>query len=242
MPRPIGTRAFTLLELVISMATVAVLLTLLVPALSSARDVSYREQCADNLATIGATMFVYLEEHNGQFPAVPGQPGWHWGGLRFSNVDGSAFLDSRRPLNRAVLIGLGGELAARVFCCPADSGIAGEVEAAGTGRRTACQSFGTSYRANDRLFDARLAGVTEEVLGLHRDQITAAPSRFLVLGDAGWYEQAESTGRRADWHGKPGFCNVLFLDGSVRFREIRPREEGGPVVFDPVTPGFVPGE
>jgi prepilin-type processing-associated H-X9-DG protein len=152
-------------------------------------------------------------------------------------MDESPFLDMSRPLSRWMSPSRVTGPEAAGFCCPADRGITGEASEFGTGRRTACRSFGTSYRGNAPLFDARLAGITDEPRGIRREEITATPSRLLVIGDAGWYENAEATGRNADWHGRPGYANLLFLDGSVRFREVLPRGQGGPVVFDPIPSG-----
>jgi prepilin-type processing-associated H-X9-DG protein len=57
------------------------------------------------------------------------------------------------------------------------------------------------------------------------------------MGDPVWYEVAEETGRKADWHGQPNAGNLLFLDGSVRFLTVRPRRIVGPILFDPAPVG-----
>lgn len=229
-------RGFTLLELVISLVLVVVLLTLLVPALQSARTASQREQCAGNLRTLGVILHDYTEQHNDQLPYAPGQPSWQYGGLRYSAAKRESFLDQSRALNRWLLSTqphLDGEA---LFCCPADYGIRGDHPEAGTGRRSCCHAFGTSYRANASLFDARLTGLTDRQRGMYRSEITAAPSRLLVLGDAVWYEAYESTGRDADWHGEAGIGNVLFFDGSVKFQRVWPKERVGPITLNPFSP------
>lgn len=232
--------AFTLVEVLIAVGLIVVLLSLLLPALTSARSFSHREQCAENLRKIGQAVKNCLAENGDEFPFVPVQPGWQWGGVRFSAVDGSPFLDYNRPLNQCISPGDARGRATQMFCCPADRGIAGEVGDIGTGRRTACRSFGTSYRANPALFDARLAGLPDEARGLRRAEITTSPARLLVMGDAMWYEVAENTGRTADWHGEGAKANLLFLDGSVRFREVLPRGVVGPVMFDPIPTHAMP--
>jgi len=226
--------AFALIELLISVILIVVLLALFVPALFSVRAVSQREQCATNLGRIGTAMHMYLEEHNEQFPTVTHQPGWHYGGVRFSSTDGLPFLDASRPLNRWLYPYTPYGDVAHTFCCPADIGITGDIAEIGTGRRSVCRSFGTSYRANAVFFDARIAGLDVEPRGMYRSEIITAPSRMLVLGDAVWFEVAEQTGRSANWHQLPDTGNILFLDNSVRFQAVRPRGVTGPVMLDPI--------
>jgi prepilin-type processing-associated H-X9-DG protein len=231
MPMHRARRAFTLLEAVISVALIAVLLAILLPALFSARAAGFRERCADNQRSLGRAWQAYLGDHDGQFPVGLTRLGWHYGGARFSAVDGAPFLDPARPINRHLR---GDAVGADVFHCPADNGIAHEHAEAGTGSRTAFRAFGTSYRANGQLLDARRCGLDTAHRGVRRREVTTAPSRMLVMGDAVWYEVAEQTGRSAAWHGEDRAGNMLFLDGSVRFVTIRPRDRAGPVVFDPV--------
>jgi prepilin-type processing-associated H-X9-DG protein len=224
---------FNLLELVISLGIILVLLAVLIPALSSARAHSHRLTCAARERHLGSAWELYLADHDDRFPFVPIQPGWHYGGVRFSAVTGQSFLDSQRPLNPYVGAAAVGESGHALFRCPADCGIRHQLEAVGTGGRTAYSSFGTSFRINAALVDARIGGVADEPRGLHRHEITTAPSRMLLLGDPLWYETYEQTGRDADWHADGGSSNLLFMDGSVRFLPILPRGQRGPVVAEP---------
>ncbi len=240
---------FSLVELAAAIGLTVALLALLVPALSSARAIAHRDQCAAHLTQIGGALQQYLDTNDGEFPHVAVSPAWHWGGIRYSPASDETFLDTSRPLSLALSpFSVRGEIT-HTFCCPADSGIGGETAHMGTGHRTVCRAFGTSYRANAGLFDARLLGMTDVARGIRRSEIVVSPSRLLVLGDPVWYEVYESTGRSADWHslavqsneyspaknaGEIG--NVLFLDGSVRFQAVRPRGEIGPIALEP-TPG-----
>jgi len=238
-------RGLTLLETAISLGLIAVLVSLLIPILSTARQASYRDQCAANQRVIGQAWQTCVEDHNKQFPHVPLQPGWFWGGVRFSSVDDLTFPDFERPLNAYLPLRQTSDYDSVCVCCPADRGISSPSASVGTGGRTAFRSFGTSYRANAALLDARLARLPpasageafNEDRGLRRSEITTAPSRLVLAGDPVWFEVSESTGRVADWHGKPSSGNLLFLDGSVRFMTIHPRPYIGPMVFDPIMPG-----
>lgn len=237
MPAQRHTRAFSLIELIAAIILISILLALFIPAMHLARSVSQREQCAENLARLGSALHHYLEDNNHQFPTVLDQPSWRYGGVRFSAADGTPFLDTNRPLNQFLIYH---HAAANAFCCPADIGITGEIPEIGTGTRSACRAFGTSYRANPSLFDSRIAGIPGKGRGLYRNEIITAPSRMLVLGDAIWYEVAESTGRNANWHQQPDTGNILFLDNSVRFQSVNPRGISGPVVLDPFPSAIQP--
>ncbi|MCZ6544024.1 MAG: type II secretion system protein [Phycisphaerales bacterium] len=238
MARHCSRHGFTMLELLVSLAVASMLLAVLLPTLSSGRVLSRRAICAGNQRFIGQAWEAYLQSNNARFPALYVQPAWHYGGVRFSSVDGDAFLDYDRPLNRFLPDRRLDVPRENVFRCPADRGITDEDGMIGTGQRSAYRAFGTSYRANAALFNAQPdqneSGQVQ--YGLGRDEITTAPSRLVVMGDPVWYEVSRSTGRSANWHGPPHAGNLLFLDGSVRFVTIEPRGAVGPVVFDPVAP------
>lgn len=242
--RPPG--GFSLLELLVYTLIVGVLMAILIPALTSARTLNFRMICADQQREIGRAWAAYVDEHNA-FPFVANQPGWHYAGARTSTITGGTNLDMDRPLSRylsrrwmTVDPDIDGGSMRHVFCCPADEGITDESGLVGTGRRTACVAYGTSYRANHLLVDAALAGVSDERRGVKLGEITASPSRLLVMGDAVWYESWAETGRSADWHGVPGAGNMLFLDGSVQFSTMTPRHETGAILLDPTYPSGTP--
>ncbi|MEN0020838.1 MAG: type II secretion system protein [Planctomycetota bacterium] len=68
-------RAFTLIELLVSIAVIGVLLSILLPALSAARNSAQTAVCAANLRQIALISWTYADENNGFGPAL-GQP---WG-------------------------------------------------------------------------------------------------------------------------------------------------------------------
>ena len=60
--------AFTLVELLVLVAILAVVGVLLLPALGGARELSSRAACANNLRQIGLGMLAYSEDYKGFFP------------------------------------------------------------------------------------------------------------------------------------------------------------------------------
>lgn len=236
MTRRVACRAFSLVEVAVSLAVTTVLIAVLVPALTSARIASMRETCASNQRNLFGAWDGYLDE-NKQFPPSRGEPPWHWGGVRHNTVDNQPYIDFNRPINRHLSArSLDSKVAEQWFCCPADFGITDATGLAGTGRRTACQSFGTSYRGNDRLLDARLAGLSDESRGVARNEIVTPPEHMAIMGDGTWFEVMSRTGRLTDWHRTANASNLLFLDGSVRFVSLDPLSRESVTMFYPVYP------
>src|SRR5437879_2246464 len=60
--------AFTLVELLVVIAIIAVLIALLIPALSGIREQANRVKCMSNLKSIGQAMKIYANDNKGQYP------------------------------------------------------------------------------------------------------------------------------------------------------------------------------
>ncbi len=60
--------SFTLMELLIVVVIIALLVSILLPALSAARGQSMKLQCLSNMHRLGISMQLYLDSNNGVFP------------------------------------------------------------------------------------------------------------------------------------------------------------------------------
>src|SRR6266571_5553370 len=64
--------AFTIVELLVTIAIIALLLALLLPALNKARRSAQRTACLSNLQHIGSALFLYASDGRGSFPTIGG--------------------------------------------------------------------------------------------------------------------------------------------------------------------------
>ena len=90
-------KAFTLIELLVAIAILAILVGLLFPLFSSAREQARRLACRNNLRSMGSAMLTYMQQYGkGRFYAWPGTQapqftGGQWIATLYSNALRSPF-------------------------------------------------------------------------------------------------------------------------------------------------------
>lgn len=78
--------AFTLIELLVVIAIIAILASLLAPAIGRAKSRAQSGQCLSNLKQLGVATLLYAQDHNGVVQIdAPLEPGKTWGSILSSN-------------------------------------------------------------------------------------------------------------------------------------------------------------
>ena len=180
--------AFTLLELLFTVAIIGTLAAILLPALARAREAARRASCLNNLSQIGIAMHMYAQENDGQLP-------WSGGG---GNAD--ALMDFASEYVRD----------SKVFFCPSDT-LAGEANDDLYAPRTnTVLGKGRSYRTSYEYFGA----YTSQPIRVPAlpNPIPKVPVMWDIM------TTFKLGGMQIiNFNHAPGGSNVLWLDGSVSF-------------------------
>lgn len=223
-------RGFTLLEVLVVATIIVLLIAILVPGLGAARHHTRRTLCASNLSQLTKAWHLFLDDHKGRFYQTT-RAEFNYGGRQ---GDGTPQFGSNpgvpvpKPLNRYLKLQPVTREKAEVFLCPCDTGT--------RFARPTCHSYyGTSYKTNPMLIGATqvrarsddpcvaavIKPLNRRLPGLTRSDI-ANESRLILMGDVGWdYLWDYANPELVNWHRRPAFYNVAFMDGHVRFTRIR---------------------
>ena len=231
-PANTSAQGFTLIEILIVVAVLAVLLAILLPCLGKARIQARRIQCQGNLRNIVQGYDMYLGDNNEMYytlrmegnTVIGKNAEYTFGGWKGSENT------IKRPVNRYTdtAINVHDANTAEVFWCPSDRG-GHEYYPDRT-----FNSTGNSYQANPALTNRELmveAGwypePWREINQLIRSRSpkkrtnVSQPSRVIFMGDYHWADQWDATWYECtyqalhNWHGKRHYFNMAFVDGHI---------------------------
>ena len=131
-------KAFTLIELLVVVAIIALLISILLPSLSRARELAKRAVCASNLRGLGQAMVIYANDNTEAYPAhavnptyagtVPATTSVRWVTTLSSNMISNtinpttgafeAFANSSHPSRSLFMMIIGGQSTPGQFICP----------------------------------------------------------------------------------------------------------------------------
>ncbi len=93
-----GLRGFTLIELLVVIAIIAILASLLLPAVNRAMDLARQSSCSIQMRAIGTSLVMYGNDHNGKYPPNGTEyffiryMAQHWDSLSAANPAGSGLV------------------------------------------------------------------------------------------------------------------------------------------------------
>ncbi|HPD32096.1 MAG TPA: prepilin-type N-terminal cleavage/methylation domain-containing protein [Phycisphaerae bacterium] len=235
---------FTLIEVLVVVAIMALLISILLPSLSEAREQAKRAACLSNLKGLGTAVTAYILNEKERFCWMPKT--WLFGGRKGNGEvtwGGWDVPAERRPLNRYVYQGkMRNSMSLEAYRCPSDFGVRlnNEPDSQAT-KSPGYDVLGTSYQSNHNwasyadsspdmgpggegyagtALDQRIDYLEDNIV---RMMLRKAPTRFIVLYEdpADWAlntaDKFIPNYKVTSWHKKPNYHCMGFLDGHAQY-------------------------
>lgn len=222
-------KAFTLVELLISMAVLGLLIALLLPGLARARESARRVRCASNLRQLATAILSYCDDNHGLMPGIASNPQLKWDWIYWATSD-HAWVESgvvHHEFGRGPLIKYLGHPEPAVFRCPSDEWQLHPTPSDGAHY----DRYPYSYQLNVFIGNAPVNCCTatrRKAWGVRyaADKVLLVEGDERTIGDGAWYPPLYASGHShlADRHDRHTLrpadnfrTNLAFLDSHVEF-------------------------
>jgi prepilin-type N-terminal cleavage/methylation domain-containing protein/prepilin-type processing-associated H-X9-DG protein len=227
--------AFTLIELLVVIAIIAILASMLLPALARTKTKAKAVNCVSNLKQIGIAMHMYVDDYNGNYPI---HNGWAdcGGQTPTSAYDPGGYASSTPATNRPLYKYTSQQ---RVFACPSDAGDPYFPQ----GTVNSCfNSYGTSYLIewNQDAFGVKAVTAAPGGTPIKESQVALKPVTKILMGDWLWHFNRDTSLPDGVWHNDKGQrrLNMLFGDSHVEVWKLD-QANPAPTVSQPVNIGYL---
>ena len=169
-------RAFTLIELLVVIGIIAIVLGILLPTLSRARDAANRTKCLSNVKQISMAFFMYVNTNKWKFPTSAG------GGMAYAVPEDWLYWQPPRDIQQSAIAKYIRRVTPDVFVCPSDD-LNGHVIGFDGARYPYSYAMNRNFASEASMFP----GLKVTKVKNSSEKIIVAEEDYRTINDGHWY-------------------------------------------------------